>query len=72
LPEPMRYEVRNEEVEKVLKTLGDILKDVMPPGYGFTLLIFQFNGPELFYISGANRADMIKTMREFIAKFEEN
>jgi len=70
---PMRYEVRNEQVEQLLKDLGHFLKDAMPPGYGFSLLIFGFTpNNELFYLSSAQREDMIRTMQEFIAKFREN
>ena len=73
MSEPMRYEVRNEQIEQLLKDLGLFLKSSMPPGYGFSLLIFGFTpGNELFYLSSAQREDMIRTMQEFIAKFREN
>lgn len=45
--------------------------DRMPGGrksFGFTLLLFSYDGPEITYISSAQRADMIKTMQEMIAK----
>lgn len=47
----------------------------MPDGWGFTLLMFNYGvgeklGDGLFYLSSANREDMIATMREFIAKEE--
>jgi len=71
--EAMRYEVRNEQIEDLLRSLGNILKGSIPPGYGFTLLIFGFSpNNELFYLSSAQREDMIRTMQEFIAKFREN
>ena len=70
---PMRYEVRNEKIEELLRDLCHKLKDAMPPGYGFSLLIFGFTpSNELFYLSSAQREDMIRTMQEFIAKFREN
>jgi hypothetical protein len=70
----MTYEVRNEEVEQVLRRLGRELKEEMPPGFGFTLMIFSYEEHEgaMFYLSSASRNDMVKAMREFIAKFEEN
>lgn len=73
MSQPMRYEVRNAEIEELLRLIGRKLKNQMPSGYGFSLLIFGFSpGNELFYISSAQREDMIRTMQEFIAKFREN
>ena len=72
IPE-MKYEVRDEEVEKLLKDIGQRLKSAMPPGYGFNLMIFTFGeGGNMFYCSNAQREDMIRAMQEFIAKFREN
>lgn len=34
--------------------------------WGFALMLFSFDGPEFTWISNANRADMVKTMQEFI------
>lgn len=36
--------------------------------WGFGLFIFSFEGPEFTWISNAQRADMVKTMQEFIAR----
>jgi pheromone shutdown protein TraB len=36
--------------------------------WGFALMLFSFNGGEFTWISNANRADMVKTMQEFIAE----
>ena len=56
----------------MLRGLAHNLAAKMPEGYGFTLLIFGFQTQDLFYISSGQRQDIIRTMREFIAKFEEN
>lgn len=70
---PMRFEVRNERAEKVLRDMGQSLREAMPQGYGFSLLIFSYGeGGDLFYTSSAQREDMIRTMQEFIEKFREN
>ena len=67
------YEVRDPEAEKVLKDIGEKLRDVMPEGYGFTFLMYSFGeGGNMFYISNAMREDMIKSMKEFIEKQENN
>ena len=68
-----RFEVRNEAAEKMLRQIGNMLRDVCPPGIGFSLLIFTFGeGGDMFYSSNAQREDMIKAMQEFIEKFREN
>lgn len=73
MPDPMKFEVRDEEAEKVLRDIGLRLRSAMPPGYGFSLLIFSFGeGGNMFYTSNAQREDMIHAMQEFIAKFREN
>jgi len=36
--------------------------------WGFALMIFSFDGPEFTWISNAQRADMVKTMQEFISR----
>lgn len=36
--------------------------------WGFALMIFSFEGPEFTWISNAQRADMVKTMQEFISR----
>lgn len=72
MPE-MKYEVRDAEVEELLGKIGRLLKDSMPAGYGFSLLIFTFGaGGNMFYTSNAEREGMIQAMQEFIAKFREN
>lgn len=71
----MSFEVRNALIEDLLKKLGRSLKAEMPLGFGFTLMIFDYgktDGSAMFYISSADRQDMIKAMREFIQRYEAN
>jgi hypothetical protein len=69
----MRFEVRDEEAEAMLKEIGQLLKASCPPGMGFSLLVFTFGeGGSMFYTSNAQRETMIQAMQEFIAKFREN
>jgi hypothetical protein len=37
---------------------------------GFCLIMFSMTGPELTYVSNAEREDMITTLKEFIANHE--
>ena len=66
------FEVRDEAVEASLKDLGSLIGNNIPPGYGFTLMIFSYGkSGHLFYISSAQREDIIKVMKEFIEKEEK-
>ena len=64
------FEVRSKEIETLLRRLGNEIKEVCPPGWGFSLLIFEFQGSSMFYLSRADRGDVVKAMKEFIAKQE--
>lgn len=69
----MKFEVRNIEVEKQLKMIGEILRESMPKGFGFVLLISSYGaGGSMFYTSSVDREDVIAMMREFIQKAEPN
>jgi len=71
----MDFEVRNAEAEEKLKEIGRMLKESMPKGFGFTVLIFSYEGGKtgsMFYLSSAERDGMIAAMREFIQKHEHN
>lgn len=65
----MSYNIRNEEIELILRDIGKRIGASIPPGWGFNLQIFEFEpGDALFYISNANREDIVKVMKEFIAR----
>lgn len=66
------FEVGHESQEIALKKLGNLIKEKVPKGMGFTLLMFDY-GPtgNMFYISSAVRKDVIASMKEFIAKQEK-
>jgi hypothetical protein len=65
------FEVRNEEIEQQLKAVGRAVKDNMPDGWGFTLFMFSYGADgSMFYLSSANREDMVKAMKEFIERQE--
>jgi hypothetical protein len=62
------FKVFDENAEIALNQIGEFLKSVMPPGYGFAFLMTTFGkGGNTFYFSDVQRADMIEMMREFIA-----
>ena len=65
-----KYEVKNKEIEKKLEEMGKIIGGQLPKGWGFTLLMFDYNTTKgsMFYISNGKREDMVKAMMEFISK----
>lgn len=59
----------NEQVEFALREVAEYAKTRMPMGLGFTLLMFDFGeGGNMFYISNAQREDVLKSMEEFLEK----
>jgi hypothetical protein len=69
----MTYEVDNPEIQQKLKEIAGLLHGKLPKGWGFTLLLFEYSpNDSLFYISSANRQQMVNAMREFIKKFGAN
>ena len=58
--------IRNQKIEELLRDIGRRIKSRMPAGYGFALQIFQFEGPEFFYISWAERDGMVKALQGFL------
>jgi hypothetical protein len=68
------FEVQNEEITSRLRDIGDrihkaINESSLAGKMGFALLIFEFgeNGAT-FYISDAQRRDMINVLEEFIER----
>jgi len=58
-----------DEMRPLLQDLGGRIGEALPGGWGFTLLLFTFGeGGSLFYISNAERADVLSTMHEFIRR----
>jgi len=68
--DPQKMREMEATGREIGKSIGRAI-DVMPGGrkkYGFTLLLFSYEGAELTYISSAQRQDMINTMQEMISK----
>lgn len=64
------FDVKNPQIEEVLRKVGEVIKEMTPPGWGFTVLLFDVNTTKgsMFYLSSARREDMVKAMKEFIEK----
>ena len=66
-----RYEVRQAEIEQLLYRFGRLFGDDLPEGWGFALFLFSYgdNG-SMFYISSGQRADVIRMLKEYLAREE--
>ena len=59
------------DVRERLQELAQYIAVVLPPNTGFVLLAFDFGpGGRTEYVSNADRQDVVKLLREFIAKTE--
>ena len=68
-PEQMRQlEALAREIAEALGRATDSYKAKYGKKCGFGLFLFSFEGPEFTWISNAQRADMMKTMQEFITR----
>ncbi len=69
-----RLEIRRQMVRGQLQKLARYLKTKTPKGWGFALLMFEFSdklGGNLQWVSSAQRADMIKSLRECADRLEQ-
>jgi hypothetical protein len=59
-------------LERRVHEIGRTIASQLPPGVGFTLLLFTYgNNGALAYLSSADRADVTKVMKEFIARHDK-
>lgn len=66
MAEPIRPEVAAE-----MKDIGKAIANELPPGFGFALFVFDFGGKgHISYMSNAQRPDMLRALKEFIANAE--
>ena len=65
----------NEEeiVKRRMQSIARKVDEELPDNFGFVVLAFKFNEKgEMIYVSNANREDVVKSMKEFIEKTENN
>jgi len=61
-----------EDLEEGARELAQTIQEVLPPDVGFVLLLFDFGEDgNLTYLSNAQREDMVKTLKELVAKLEK-
>ena len=65
----------NEIVKSRMQKIAQKVDEELPNGYSFVVLTFNFGkgiDNEMMYVSNANRQDIVKAMKEWIEKTEDN
>ena len=65
----------NELVKGKMQKIARKVDEELPNEYGFVVLTFNFGegiDNEMMYVSNANRQDIVKAMKEWIEKTENN
>ncbi len=70
-----RFEIENEAVRKVLNEIAGKIGGALDEGWGFLLMLFSYDdsmveGGGLFYLSSAERKDVMKMVREWMRRQE--
>jgi hypothetical protein len=72
-----RFEVRNADIERALKTLAVLIDTEVPDGWGWGLFLVQFGertkeqGGAVFWISNSERQGMIDAVKGWIEDNEK-
>ena len=67
--------MNEEQAKSRMQQIAHLIEDSLPEGYGFTLLTYKFGeepNNEMIYVSNSNREDVVKAMKEWIEKTENN
>lgn len=67
---PMNF-ARLADMERRVRPILDHIKENVPDGTGFAVLLFRFDGPEATYGSNARRKEMIQSLRECADRLEQ-
>lgn len=58
-----------DEVKAHLMKMAELMKDGLPKGWGFAIMLFTYGeGGEFVWLSSAKRDDMLHVLAEFIGK----
>lgn len=66
---------KEQYVNDMLHEVAKRTLELLPNDYGFVTLVFKFgehNGDRLMYASNANRNDVVKAMREWCEKVDND
>lgn len=66
------YEIDDPEIKARIKSVGHRIKDEMPDGWGFVLVMASLGeGGATFYLSSIERDSTISLMKELIERLEK-
>jgi hypothetical protein len=64
-----RFEIENEPVKATLNDIANRIGGALPKGWGFLLMLMSYGeGGSFFYLSSAERANVIDMVQEWINK----
>ena len=68
----MSREEADQYTRRKMQGLARFVKDELPPGWGFVLMVFPFGEPpgRMNYVSNGKREDVVPAMKEFIQRTE--
>jgi hypothetical protein len=74
-----RYQVRNPDIERALRTLATLIDEQVPEGWGWGLFLVPFGVNEpapkgngaVFWISNSERAGMVDVVKGWIEDQEK-
>jgi hypothetical protein len=62
-----------EEAERKMQGIARAVQGMVPAGWGFAVLVFSWEAPSFMnWVSNAQRADMIKSLRECADRLEKD
>lgn len=66
----MSFNVRDPQMEQLQRRIANRICSSLPPGWGFSLFLFEFEQPETncFYISNAERPSMISMIKAWLKR----
>lgn len=63
--DPRKQKLLEVAARPMAQAIGGVMNEMT--GSGFALFLFTTDGPEMVYVSNADRAGMIKVLKKFIA-----
>ncbi len=60
-------DISREDLESTCRGYADAFQDVVPPGVGFAIFLFDFGEKgNTAYVSTAKREDMVRLLKEWL------
>lgn len=66
----MSYEIRNPQIEAMMREVAKTISAQLPEGWGFSLFLFKFFAEDSFYISSGDREGVVHSIRQWLERME--